>query len=181
VPARRASAKRYAEAVFEIAKVRQTFDRWQDDLASLAEVARNREFLALVESPRLSVEQKRAAIKRTLAGISDEALNLATLVVVKGRFAALAAPLAEEFRRMVDEHRGILRAQVTTAVELDAGRKDQLAKTLAQATGKQVVVTHQVDPAIVGGMVIKVGDRVLDGSIARGLQGLRRALVEAAK
>jgi len=174
------SAKRYAEAVFEIAKAGQRFDGWRADLASLGEAAKNADFVGLVESPRLSTDQKRAALKATLPGIGEEAVNLATVLFVKGRFAALAAPIAVQFDQMLDEDRGILRAEAVTAVELDAGRKDGIARTLSEATGRQVQVTYRVDPGIVGGMVVRLGDRVLDGSVSSHLRGLRRALGEAA-
>ena len=178
MPARGSSAKRYAQAVFEIAQEADRFDQWQDDLDSLAEAAANAEFVALVENPRLAVEEKRKIVADTLPGISDGALNLATILMVKGRFRVLAPLVAEEFRRLMDGHHGILRADVVTAVELTKDRVDQLTKALAEATGKDVRVTQRVDPEIVGGMVVRVGDRVLDGSVQSTLRGLRRSLVE---
>ncbi len=178
MPARGASAKRYAQAVFEIAQEADRFDQWQDDLDSLAEAARNPEFVAMVESPRLAIDEKRKVIRETLPGISEEATNLATVLLVKARFQTLAAPVAEEFRNLLDKHRGILRADVVTAVELTRPRAEQIIKSLAESTGKEVRLSQRVDPEIVGGMVIRVGDRVLDGSVQSSLRGLRRSLVE---
>lgn len=179
MPARRASARRYAQAIFQIARAQQQFDRWQHDLASLAEAAKNADLVALVESPRLSTQQKRAALREAFPILSDQAVNLATVLFTKGRFAALAEPIALEFQRMVDTDRGIVRAEVITAVELDQARKTQIAQTLSAVTGQHVQISYRVNPAIVAGMVVRLGDRVLDGSVTTRLEGLRRTLQAA--
>ena len=111
-------------------------DAWVSDLEALAEAAAQEGFSELVESPKLSVDQKREAVAQVLPALSPEGLNLATLLVAKGRLAALALPLAAEFHRLLDEHRGIVRAEVVTAVEPDQAERGRIEQWLADVTGK---------------------------------------------
>ena len=126
----------------------------------------------------MPLEAKRQLVKDALPGIRDETLNLATILVAKGRLAVLASRIAQEFGRLVDEHKGLLRVEVVTAVEMSKAQADEVKSRLAEATGKDVQVTLRLDAAIVGGMVIHVGDQVLDGSVVSKLRGLRRSLIE---
>jgi F-type H+-transporting ATPase subunit delta len=178
MPASGASARRYAQAVFEIALERGTLDGWKDDLDAIAEAASNAAFVAMLESPRLPALEKRSRLREALAGVSEEAVNLATVLVVKSRLQALAPAIVEAYGRMLDEHRGIVRVEVVTAVEFDAAQRGELAQQLGQATGREVRLEHRVDPAITGGMVVRVADRVLDGSVRAKLGRLRKSLIE---
>lgn len=153
-------------------------DAWVSDLEALAEAAAQEGFSELVESPKLSVDQKREAVAQVIPGLSPEGLNLATLLVAKGRLAALALPLAAEFHRLLDEHRGIVRAEVVTAVEPDQAERGRIEQWLADITGKEVRLEYRTDPELVGGMVVKIGDRVVDGSVRSKLNSLRRTLHE---
>ena len=180
MPSPGASARRYAQAAFEIARERDTMDAWVGDLEALAEAAAQEGFSELVESPKLSIEQKREVLARILPALSAEGLNLATLLVAKGRLAALAAPVAREFHRLLDEHRGIVRAEVVTAVDADQAERDRIEQWLADVTGKEVRLEYRTDASLVGGMVVKIGDRVVDGSVRSKLNTLRRTLHEGA-
>ena len=155
-------------------------DAWVGDLEALAEAAAQEGFSELVESPKLSVEQKREALTQILPALSPEGLNLATLLVAKGRLAALAAPIAAEFHRLLDVHRGIVRAEVVTAVEADQAERGRIEQWLVDVTGKEVRLEYRTDPELVGGMVVKIGDRVVDGSVRSKLNTLRRTLHEGA-
>lgn len=134
---------------------------------------------ALLRSPRLPLPAKRQVLREALAGASEEAVNLATLLAVKGRLEALAGPIAQEYGRRLDEHRGIVRVQVVTAIDLDLTEREQIARQLAQATGREIRMEHRVDPGIVAGMVVRIGDRVVDGSVRSRLGSLKRSLVGA--
>ncbi len=153
-------------------------DTWVNDLDVLNNAVAQEGFVVLVESPNLSIEEKRAILTKTFSGISMEALNLATILVAKGRFGALAAPIAAEFQRRLDEHRGIERADVTTAVNPDKAERERIKKWLRDITGKEVRLEYRTDPELVGGMVVKIGDRVVDGSVRTRLHALRRNLHE---
>ncbi len=178
MPASGSSARRYAQAVFEIARERDSFDRWQEDLQALAGIASHPELAALLRNPRLPVDAKRQLLREALSRAGEEAVNLATLLVARGNLEALAGPIAAEYLRRLDEARGIVHAEVLTAVELEPAEETRITQDLAEATGKEVRLERRVDPSIVGGMVIRIGDQVVDGSISSRLKGLQRNLSE---
>jgi F-type H+-transporting ATPase subunit delta len=178
MPASGASARRYAQAVFEIAVERSTLDAWKDDLDAISEAATNAAFVAMLESPRLPATEKRSRLSEVLTGVSEEAVNLATVLVVKGRLQALTPGIVEAYGQLLDEHRGIVRVEVITAVEISADQRGQIAQQMGEATQREVRLEHRVDPAIGGGMVIRISDRVLDGSIRAKLGTLRKSLIE---
>ena len=178
MPSPGSSARRYAQAVFDIAKEANAFDAWQEDLGALASAVQEPGFVDLLESPRMPVDAKRRMLADALTGAGEQAINLATILVTKGRLGALAAQVSQEYARLLDEHRGILRAEVVSAVALDQQQTEYIVKQIAEAANKEVRLQVRVDPTVVGGLVIRIGDRVLDGSIASRLSGLRRNLIE---
>jgi len=178
LPASGSSAKRYAQAVFEIAKERDRLEQWLEELQAIAEALEQPDFAALLKNPRLPIDAKRQVISETFAGASKEAINLATILILSGRLEALARPIAQEYERRLDEERGIVRVEVTTAVELTKAQSDQVSQQLATETGKHIRMEHRVDPSAIGGMVIKIGDQVIDGSVRSKLRGLKRNLAE---
>ncbi|MCH7552423.1 MAG: F0F1 ATP synthase subunit delta [Chloroflexi bacterium] len=178
MPSPGSSARRYAQAVFDIAKEDNTFDTWQEDLSALASAVQEPGFVELLESPRMPIDAKRRMLADVLKGASEQAINLATILVTKSRLGALAAQVSREYERLLDEHRGILRAEVVSAIALDQQQTENLVKQIADASGKEVRLQVRVDPSVVGGLVIRIGDRVLDGSIESRLRGLRRNLIE---
>ena len=177
MPAPGSSARRYAQAVFEIAQERGRLEQWLEELQAIAQVAAEPQLTALLRSPRMPQAAKRQVLRETLAGASEEAVNLATLLAVKGRLEALARPIAQEYERRLDELRGIVRVEVVTAIELDLTEREEVERRLAQATGKQIRMEHRVEPGIVAGMTVRIGDRVVDGSVRSTLRSLRRSLI----
>lgn len=175
------AAKRYAEAVYSIARDEGTQDRWQDDLATVAELVENREAAAYMARSRTSEADKRRLVEAVLRGASPLALNLALLLLQRNRLH-LAPQIAAEFARMLDAERGIQHAEVTTAVPLgDAERRD-LEGRLQQLTGaREVRLETRVDPDLIGGMVARIGDRLIDGSTRTRLLQLKRRLAGATR
>ena len=110
--------------------------------------------------------------------ISPLAMNLVGFLVAKNRLRILG-DLVTEYKHLMDDYHGREHAEVTTAVPLDEEEKKRLQKRLAMITHKEIVLTAQVDPEIMGGLVAKIGDRLIDGSIRTRLQDLRRGLTEA--
>ncbi|MBI4299914.1 MAG: ATP synthase F1 subunit delta [Chloroflexi bacterium] len=174
--ARIAAARRYAQAIFMIAKEQGELEAWQKDLAQLTEGTSAPEMQALLANPKLPTEEKVKHLRARLTGLAPLVLNLASLLVQKGRIG-LVADIAQEYGALYDTERGIEHARVTTAVPIDAVEQDRIARGLAALTGRQVVLEVYVDPTIIGGFVARVGDRVLDGSTLSQLQALRRSLV----
>ena len=173
-----ASVRRYAQAAFEIARERNAFDRWRTDLGKLTALGEDRSFQTIMDSPRIHLEQKNAILQEQLSDVDPLVLNLARLLVQKQR-ADLISSLLEEFNRLVDEHNGVKHAQVTTAIPLDAATQQDLTRQLSQLTGKQIVLSVQVDPSIMGGLIARIGDTLIDGSTRGRLQRMRREMATA--
>jgi F-type H+-transporting ATPase subunit delta len=173
--ARPASARRYAQAVFEIARDKGQFDLWRSDLKRIAESVSITELLAVMESPKVSFQDKQKLMAQQLEGISPLALNLVYLLTARGRLG-LADPIADEYGRLVDANRGIKHVLVTTAVPLEAAEQEKLRQALSKFVKGQVILESQVDPKIIGGLVARMEDKLLDGSVSSRLEALKRNL-----
>jgi F-type H+-transporting ATPase subunit delta len=170
--ARRYSAQRYAEAVFEIAMAKKQPDEWQAVLDSMANLSRDASIAAFMESPDIAIGQKAKVIKEAL-GVEDPLTeNFLHLLIQKGRFGTVAE-IAGEYRRMLDEQRNIGRADVTTAVPLSEEENKKVTAQLGEILGKKIVARNEVDPEIIGGMVVRVDGKLLDGSVRGRLDNLR--------
>ncbi len=168
------AARRYAQAAFGIARDTGTIANWRMELNDVATVLAESGLAPVLSDTRVPIEQRISMVERTL-DVSTMVLNLAKLLVTKGR-AAEARAVAVAFGRLADDHEGIAHAEVTTAVELAPAQLDAIAQQIGQSLGKQVRVTGTVDPGIVGGVVVRVGDKLVDGSVRTRLKRLRREL-----
>jgi len=173
--ARVAAARRYAQAVLAIALERDELDRWQADMDVMASALAEPRLAALLESPRIHMRDKVRLLREGLAALNPLAINLACLLVARGRLD-LVGQVAAEYRRLADARRGIEEAQVTTAVPLEDEEREKLSRHLSAITGKAIRLTTRLDPAIIGGFVARVGDRLIDGSLRSRLRALRQAL-----
>ena len=180
MPASGSSARRFAQVVFEIAKAANRLEQWETDLQALSEASSRPDLAVLLRNPRLPVPAKRQVLREALPAISDEALNLATLLMSRGRLEALIGQIVDQYGQRLDEERNLARVEVVSAVELEPAQRQQIEAQLAQSTGKQIRMETRVDPKLVGGMVIRVGYQVVDGSVRSRLEGLRRSLAEVA-
>ncbi|MEX2160206.1 MAG: F0F1 ATP synthase subunit delta [Dehalococcoidia bacterium] len=169
------AAKRYAQAAFELARDRGELDAWERDLTSLREVLASREALAFVSSRTIPREAKEDLIRRTAGDLSPLVWNLVRLLNQRGRLELLLQ-IVERFQELLDEERGIEHVQVLTAVEMSPDERDALRKRLSDMTGKQVEMQAFVEPEILGGLVVRVGDRLIDGSTKSKLLTLKRQL-----
>jgi len=172
------AAKRHAQAVFQIALEENQLEGWRSDLREIASTLSDPNLRGLLENPKVPFSEKAELVKRCLSGIRGLALNLVYLLIVKRRLRMLEA-IVSEYERLVDAHRGLEHAEVITAVELDEVTRKHIEERLAQLTGRKVVLFTKVDPKIIGGMVARVGDWLIDGSLKAKLTGLRERLVEA--
>ena len=171
------SARRHAQAVFQIALEQDILDEWQADLDEIASAFADEDLNQVLESPRIRPDQKQELAGQRLAGLGPLARNLASLLVSKGRMA-LAGDIAEEYGALLDDHRGVGTAEVITAVPLDSQTEKRIVDQMSKATGKRITLTSSVDPDIVGGVVIKIGDRLMDGSTRTKLSAMRNTLAE---
>jgi F-type H+-transporting ATPase subunit delta len=173
--ARKFYARRYSHAVFNIARERSELDRWQSDLGKITAVGEDVAFVALLENPKVRFEDKAKLLSEWLGDINTLALNLVYLLVTRGRLSMIG-DIADEYQRLLDSYHGIERAEVTTAITLDDKEKQKLEEQLAVVVGKKVVLEPKVDSSLIGGIVVRVGGKLLDGSTYSKLMALKKAL-----
>jgi F-type H+-transporting ATPase subunit delta len=172
----RVAAKRHAQAAFEIALERNELQVWRDDLERLAEAVKDPTLFTFLESPGIHLDEKVRILRDGLEGLNPLVVNLALLLVSRGRLGLLN-DIVLEYGRLVDEDRGVAHAEVATAVTLEPEERDKLAGRLSDLVGREIVLTTRVDPAIVGGLVARVGDKLIDGSTKSRLHALRVSLM----
>jgi F-type H+-transporting ATPase subunit delta len=168
------AGKRYAQAAFSIAREQGTIATWRAELGDVASVLSESQLAPVLADAKVPLETRLGMVERTLS-VSPLVLNLAKLLVSKGR-SLDARAVADAFTRMADESEGIAHAHVTTAVELSPQQLSDLTARLSQSMGKRVATTATVDPSIIGGVVVRVGDKLVDGSVRTRLKTLRREL-----
>ncbi len=172
---REIAARRYAEAAFQIARERGSEELWSEGLALMAVAFSSPEMAAVMQEARIPGADKLRLAERALAGIDPLVLNLARLLVDRGR-TALAPQIAEAFQELADAERGIAHALVTTAVPLSSGEAAAVAERLGEISGKRVVVETRLDEGIIGGLIARIGDKLIDGSTRSRLTALKRRL-----
>jgi len=171
--------RRWARAVFEIGKETNSIPRLEADLAAFATASAANEELAAVLNNPLVPEGSREAIIGELAsrmGLSEAARSTLRLLAKKRRLAALP-DIARQLARLADEDAGVVRAEVTSAAPLTDDYVGKLRSELEKATGKKVIITQKQDKSLIGGVVTKIGDRVVDGSVRARLAGFRDTLL----
>jgi F-type H+-transporting ATPase subunit delta len=179
--AKRDSApRRYAEAAFQIAERDGSIEQWRKDLdAAAAAVDEGTELLAVLANPALPLEQRRSVVEGVFGGLSGPTKNLVLLLVQRGRIEQLPR-IAAEFRRLDDDRQGIVHANATSAAPLTDTEKRALTARLEQMTGGRVALETDVDESLLGGLVVRVGDRLIDGSVRGRLERLRNQLASGA-
>ncbi len=159
----------------EIALQKRELEAWRARLQALAQVTRDPETQAILENPRVPLSLKKQLLAEKLEGQNQMVLNLAFLLATRGK-TLLAPDIAAAYEDLLNHHYGLQPAEVTTAVPLDEAEKEKLVKYLSDVTGKKVLVTTRVDPGIIGGLVARAGDQLIDGSIRSRLAELKRSL-----
>jgi len=171
--------RRYAEAVFDLATTPAEQDAWLENLRQLAAAVEDDTTRAYFENPAISAQRKEEALELILPGdANEEVRNLARLLIHRRRFAQLPDILAA-FEEMVLRSRGILIADVTTAVPLTADERQAVSARLTRIVGSEVQIREHVDEEIIGGLVARVGDQLIDGSVRTQLRELRASLSRA--
>ena len=176
-------AKRHAQAVFKTALDRKELNRWQSDLRKIASLFKDEAIFALLKNPEVNFDDKAKVLSERLGDINPLALKLVSQLVAKGRLGMIG-DIADEYQRLVDNYRGIEGAEVaevTTAIPLDDEDKLRLAQRLTSLVGKPVVLKAKVDSGLIGGITIRVGDKLIDGSIRSKLAALKKEMGIIAK
>ena len=173
-------AGRYATALFELAGEANAIDSVAADLDTFtAMLAESDDLRRLVGSPAFSADEQTAAIKAVLAkaGLSGIAANFIGLVASKRRLFALPGMIAA-YKALVAEAKGIVSAEVTLAEAPAPKRVEEIRAALAAVAGKAVDVSIKVDPALIGGLIVKMGSRMVDASLKTKLNSIRLAMKE---
>ena len=168
-------ARRYAQAYFELADEAGDVAGWRAQLAAVGEVLGNDEVARALRSPRLQLSRRVGLGLDLLDGASAPARNLARLLIERRRVARVGEILAA-YDELADRHAGVLRAEVVTATPVDERVAQRIAAALSQRFGRSVESTLRHDPSIIGGLVVRLGDRVIDDSVRTHLQQLQAAL-----
>jgi F-type H+-transporting ATPase subunit delta len=171
----RINAKRYAQAIFEIAQERQELNKWQADLQRMSGLNTDAVLLTLLASPKLAFQDKAKLLDEKLIGISPMARNLAYLLAEKNKISWIS-DIARAYQHLVDNYNGISHATVKTAVPLEAREKARLEASLKSLTGKNIIIETEVDASIIGGMVARIDGQLLDGSVRTKLAALKKEL-----
>jgi len=171
-------ARRYAKALFAIGKEDGKYEAYSEALKAVAGLFKtNPEVEDALTNPLYPLDVRDKAMAAIVKSMEADTImgNFLHLLVEKKR-ATILPEIAEEFQIMVDDVKNISHGSVVTAVELDTGLQNKIQATLEKITGKKVELTASVDPSIIGGMIAKVGDLVLDGSIRTQLASLKGSI-----
>jgi F-type H+-transporting ATPase subunit delta len=170
------AARPYARAVFELANENGTLTDWSDALGFMGAVAANDDVKAVLDNPTLTRSGKADAfIQLCDDKLDDKAQNLTRLLAEYGRLELLPE-ISTLFEELKDEEEGTIEAVITSTSELSDEEKDKVAKALAARLGRDVKISTKIDESILGGMIIRAGDMVIDGSIQGRLQKMTHAM-----
>jgi F-type H+-transporting ATPase subunit delta len=174
-------SRRYARSLFNVAAKRQIIDAVAADLQAIAELLKAEpRFQSFMLAPDVVEEQRSGVLDRVLQKVRPEisplTRNFLNLLLKKARFDHFEE-IAESFSTLVEEHRGILRALVTTATAIDPEVQARLRSRLERMTGKSIQITHRLDPEILGGVVVTLAGRMIDGSVKSEVERLRDELM----
>lgn len=174
---RGAVGSRYAEALYSIAEANGTVDKVEEEIKAISELVNaNKELQKILYHPRITAQDKKDLLKSILDGkVSDITANFLYLLVDRQREAFLG-DIVEFFTDLANKARNIAQAEVSSAVELSKDEKKKLAEVLGKITGKKVQTIYSVDASLIGGVVIRIGDKVIDGSVRTRLANLREHL-----
>ncbi len=160
------AAREYAQAVFDAAQEKGTLAAVSDELRSVSDLLKTQErFRRFLDSPVIDKQDKEAALVRMFAGRVNEVVLSFLRVLARRRRLGLFGEVGRQFQILMDEQQGVSRGEVVTARPLEAREQTRLNEELSRALRKKIVLAHRVDEAIVGGMVVTVGDRRYDGSV----------------
>lgn len=174
-----AIARRYAAAMFDLGIKQHNVDRTLQDVQGIAQVFAHRKLAYLLREPKVPAQRKETALRQALAGkVLPTSLNLALLVVQRGLVESMPN-IASELEQLVLNYKNEARAEITTATRLDDSQLLLVKQALERRTGKTILLQTKVQPAILGGVIARVGDQVIDGSVHHRLNALRQQLLKS--
>ncbi len=170
------AAIRYAKAILEIAESKKVASQVSVDMALISSTMNtNAELNSFIQSPTINVEQKENAMLEIFANANKVTKSLFHLVKENKRFEILDA-IALEYNKLFDIMNGVEVAKVTTAVPMDATLEAKILAKIATFSDKKITIENTIDPSIIGGFILRIGDKQYNGSVANRLQVLKREL-----
>ena len=169
------SAKRYAQAVFDLAVDRDRVDEWAGDLAAISEAVKDNELRAFLQHAKVPLANKLQVISEAFSSAAPIVQNLVSLLISRG-LTDQVGQVEEWYLRLLNQRRGREDVEVWSAVDMDDVEKDRVKNFLEQLLEKEVELHIQVDSEILGGLVMRVGDKLIDGSARTRLERMGRQL-----
>jgi F-type H+-transporting ATPase subunit delta len=173
-------AQVYARSLFAVAREQDKLDELREQVAQFADALNgNRDLVVFFFSPYFSIKEKQEALGRVLDGADQVLLNFLSLLIEKHRMPVIFR-IRQEYERLWDEENRTLAVEITSAIQLDQATTESLGKTIGERAGRKVTLAARVDPDILGGIVVRVGNSILDASIRNRLEQLRRHVAQGA-
>lgn len=170
-------AKRYAEALFEVALESNTLEKTKEEIKFIANIIEdNSDFKTIITHPRVSKSEKKEILSNILKDkISSSVLNFCFITIDKGRESYLPE-ISKEYTVLSNLEQGIIEAKAISAVSMSEEETNKLAETLSKEFNKTVLLETKVDKSILGGVLVRLGDKVIDGSVKGRLENLQKEL-----
>ena len=173
-------AEVYARSLFEVAKEHDVLDRVHDELGEFADaLSENRDLQVFLFSPYFSSAEKQKGVTSVVSDADERFVNFLGLLAERHRMPALFR-IRREFEALWAEEHQLLPVTVTSAVELDKALVEEIGNRIQEQTGRKVELSSNVDPDVLGGLMVRVGNMVLDGTVRNRLERLRKQVAKAA-
>jgi F-type H+-transporting ATPase subunit delta len=173
-------ARVYSRSLFEVAREQGKLDVLREQLGQLADALdEHRELAVFFFSPYFSSSEKQQALGKLLDGADEILLNFLLLLIENHRMPVIFR-IRQEYERLWDAEHRTLPVQITSAIALDEATTESLGRTIGERAGRRVTLAARVDPDILGGIIIRVGNSILDASIRNRLEQLRRHVAQGA-
>lgn len=171
-------AKRYGAAIFELAKEEDAVEVLETEILAVRESFQDRELVDFLSHPKIALHEKIELLETSLTGrIGHDLLGLLILVVKKNRYDHIA-DILEEVVELIDVHHGRVKAYISSPDALSVENKSSIIHELAALTHKEILPIYEVDPSLIGGLVIRIGDRIVDNSIKGHLHSLSKQMLQ---
>jgi F-type H+-transporting ATPase subunit delta len=172
-------AQVYARALFEVAEDRDLIDQIHDELTQFSDaVSENRQLATFFFSPYFSTDEKKEGLKKAVTGADPGFMNFLEALIERHRMPAIFR-IKARYQDMWEHARDLLPVELTSAIELDSATVASIGERVGQQTKRTVELTSTVDPDILGGIVLRVGNVILDASIRNRLEQLRKQVARA--
>ena len=172
-------SSKYAQALYELAKAEDRLEETREELVTVSEtIAGHRELAILMYNPLVPVQAKKETIKTVLGDEMSGLVCKFLWLLLDKRRETLLSGIVTEYQKLINQGQNVLEAEVITALPLSVIEKQVLSDKLRKVTGKRILLKVCIDKNIIGGIIVKIGDKLIDGSVARQIKTLEAALME---